>query len=141
MLRYHRIVLFALFFIGWMVMSIQPAAAWTQVTLAWSSNTEPDLAGYRAFSRLEGGDYAYNDPTWEGTDTTCTIDTLEESSVYCFVVRAFDTEGYESADSEEVCTGNIASSPQSPSQKNLNAEIGENENDSSGGCFIDSLSR
>ena len=97
-----------------MVLSIQPAAAWTQVTLAWSPNAEPDIAGYLVFSRLEGEDYAYNVPAWWGIDTTCTLDILDENKRQCFVARAIDTEGYESVDSDEVCYEGIGSSPGSP---------------------------
>jgi hypothetical protein len=134
--KYRCLAVFAFFFIGWMVLSIQPAAAWTQVTLAWSPNAEPDIAGYRVFSRLEGEDYAYDEPAWEGTENTCTLDILDENSDYCFVARAFDTEGYESADSNEVCSGDAASN-----LKSLNQGDSKDENvlHLSYGCFIDSL--
>lgn len=118
-----------------MVLSTQPAAAWTQVTLAWSPNSEPDLAGYRAFSRLEGEDYDYNDPAWEGPETTCTVDILEDSC-HCFVARAVDTEGYESADSNEVC--NCSDPSTNTSSRSLDA-IGLNDVAPSYGCFIQFL--
>ncbi len=77
------------------------------VTLAWDANSEEDLAGYRVFCREDGQSYNYNDPDWEGTDTSCTIDEtiyeLDDSITYYFVVRAFDTSGNESGDSNEVC--------------------------------------
>ena len=74
-----------------------------QVTLEWSPNSEPDLAGYRVFLREEGQSYDYTNPSWEGTETTCTIYNLDETKTYYFVARAFDTEGLESGDSNEVC--------------------------------------
>jgi len=77
------------------------------VTLAWDPNSEEDLAGYRVFCRAEGQSYDYSSPVWEGTDTSCTIDEtiyeLDDSITYYFVVRAFDTSGNESGDSNEVC--------------------------------------
>jgi len=79
------------------------ASAATQVTLEWSPNSEPDLAGYKVFAREEGQTYDYANPSWEGTETTCTIYDLDETKTYYFVARAFDTEGFESGDSNEVC--------------------------------------
>jgi hypothetical protein len=150
--KFHLIASFIFLIIGWVVLPVQPAAAWTQVTLAWSPNTEPDLAGYRTFSRLEGEGYAYDAPAWEGTETTCTLDIWEENSRYCFVVRAFDTEGYESVDSDEVCYEGIGSSnpppddpapddplPDDPAAKSATDDATVYENDMSYGCFIQSL--
>jgi len=75
----------------------------TQVMLEWTSNSEPDLTGYKVFCREEGQSYDYANPSWEGTDNYCTIYDLDETKTYCFVARAYDTEGFESADSDEVC--------------------------------------
>ena len=73
------------------------------VTLAWSENSEEDLDGYRLFCRQEGQGYDYDDPEWEGSETTCTIYNLDDNTTYYFVARAFDTSGNESGDSSEVC--------------------------------------
>jgi PKD repeat protein len=75
----------------------------TQVSLVWDPNTETDVAGYRIFTREQSQSYDYTNPSWEGTDTSCTIYNLDETKTYCFVARAFDTLGNESADSAEVC--------------------------------------
>ncbi|MBW2514080.1 MAG: fibronectin type III domain-containing protein, partial [Deltaproteobacteria bacterium] len=83
--------------------SIPDASAATQASFEWSPNTEPDLAGYRIFCREQNQPYNYANPSWEGTNTTSTIYDLDEGKSYCFVVRAFDTEGYESEDSIEAC--------------------------------------
>lgn len=72
------------------------------VTLQWQANTEPDLAGYRAFYRLADQGYNYAIPAWEGTVTTCQITGLDDTKTYYFVLRAFDAEGYESGNSNEV---------------------------------------
>ena len=74
------------------------------VTLIWDANSEPDLVGYRVFARQEGQSYNYSSPAWEGTATTCTLQGLVDNVVYYFVVRAFDTQDFESADSVEVST-------------------------------------
>jgi len=78
------------------------AIAETSVTLEWSKNAEPDLAGYRIFARADGESYNYVTPAWEGTDTICTIYRLDETKDYYFVARAFDTEEFESGNSNEV---------------------------------------
>ena len=75
----------------------------TDVTLSWDANSEEDLAGYRIFYREAGQSYDYNDPLWEGSETTCTAYNLDDMTTHCFVVRAFDTSGNESGDSNEVC--------------------------------------
>lgn len=72
------------------------------VTLEWTPNSEPDLAGYRAFSREANQGYDYSSPSWEGTETTCKIDGILNDKNYHFVIRALDTEGYESGNSNEV---------------------------------------
>jgi len=75
-----------------------------QLTLSWQPSTDPDVAGYRLFSRQEVQSYDYNHPAWEGAVTTCTYEfDAVVNTTYCFVVRAFDTAGNESADSNEAC--------------------------------------
>jgi hypothetical protein len=74
-----------------------------QITLAWSPNDEPDVAGYRLFCRQESQSYNYGVPIWEGTATTCTIADLDNDTKYCFVVKAFDSSQNESGDSNESC--------------------------------------
>jgi chitodextrinase len=79
------------------------ASASTEVVLEWTPNSESDLAGYKVFSREEGQSYDYTNASWSGTDNYCTIYDLDETKTYCFVARAYDTEGFESGDSDEVC--------------------------------------
>ena len=88
------------------------------VYLEWNANSEPDLAGYRAFYHIEGQDYIYESPAWEGTETACCICDLLEGETYYFVIRAYDTEGFESADSNEVSIyitpGHVNTPPAAP---------------------------
>ena len=87
------------------------------ITLAWDPpHSEQYLAGYRIFHRQQGETYDYNQPAWEGADTTCTIYNLDDDTGHSFVARAYDTAGNESSNSNEV-------SWPPPS-------------DSAGGCFI-----
>ena len=75
----------------------------TQVVLEWTPNSEDDLAGYKVFCREESQSFDYSNPSWKGTENYCTIYNLDETKTYCFVARAYDTEGFESGDSDEVC--------------------------------------
>jgi len=77
------------------------ALAEIQLDFQWEPNSEPDLAGYRVFSRLGGQGYDYGEPVWEGNETTCTISIADEYATHYFVVRAYDIEGFESEDSNE----------------------------------------
>jgi K319L-like, PKD domain len=82
------------------------SAATTQVTLAWDENNEPDLAGYCVYIRQSDEAYNYDSHSWKGSESSCTIYNLIDIVDYCFVVRAFDTVGNESADSNEICITN-----------------------------------
>jgi PKD repeat protein len=94
---------FILLTLNFLFFFILDASATTQVSLEWAPNSEPNLAGYRVFCREQSQSYDYANPSWEGTDTYCTIYDLDETKTYCFVTRAFDIEGFESGNSNEVC--------------------------------------
>ena len=98
-----------------------------EVTLAWDSNSDSNLDGYKIFYRQKGETYNYDHPAWTGnhTETTCTIYGLDDNTTYYFVARAVDVEGNESADSQEVCY--------EPTESDL-PHNGTNGN--GGGCFI-----
>lgn len=72
------------------------------ITLQWTPNKEPDVAGYKVFYREEGQSYNYNDPYWETIEPKCTIYDLDITKTYYFVVRAFDLDGFTSSNSNEV---------------------------------------
>ena len=101
--NYIFIPCFVLFIFSFMFFFIPNTSAATQVTLEWSPNSEPDLAGYTVFAREDGQLYDYTNPSWEGTEATATIYNIDDTKTYYFVARAFDSEGFESGDSNEVC--------------------------------------
>ena len=92
---------FILFFIFLFINFATPVYA-IDITLQWTPNNEPDLAGYRVFYRAESQSYNYENPYWETIDPICTIYDLDETKTYYFVVRAIDVNGMESANSNEV---------------------------------------
>jgi PKD repeat protein len=119
------------FTLTFLFLSVINSSASTQVTLEWAPNSEPDLAGYRVFSREQSQSYDYANPSWEGTDTYCTIYDLDETKTYCFVTRAFDTEGFESGNSNEVCNEPLVLPNQPPI-----ADAGPNQTVSEGQAVL-----
>jgi hypothetical protein len=101
--------------------------AGTQLNFQWDPNPEPDIAGYRVFSRQPGQDYDYDNPVWEGQESYCSIFVDDEDAIYLFVVRAFDEDGFESDDSNEVVY---------PDDSRYLKGSGSS---SEGGCFIGTL--
>ena len=78
------------------------------VTLEWAPNTEPDLVGYKVYTRTNTNDSHtlledipctnltdINDPTYTNTN-------LPDGVFNYFVVTAYDSEGLESEFSNEV---------------------------------------
>jgi hypothetical protein len=82
---------------------VATSASAISVTLEWDANPQPELRGYKIFCRLSTDEtYDYEKPVWAGTDGSCEITGLAAGTDYCFVVRAFDADGNESGDSNEV---------------------------------------
>jgi hypothetical protein len=72
------------------------------ITLQWTPNNEPDVAGYKVYYREQSQSYNYNVPYWETIEPKCTIYDLDVEKTYYFVVRAFDNDGFTSSNSNEV---------------------------------------
>jgi PKD repeat protein len=102
-INYSFLFWFILLTLNFLFFFILNSSAAAQVSLEWNPNSEPDLAGYKVFAREQSQSYDYANPSWEGTDTYCTVYDLDETKTYCFVAKAFDAGGFESEDSEEVC--------------------------------------
>ena len=80
-----------------------------EVTLAWDPNDEPDLAGYIVHVNDAGPGPPYyqldtvsldeielGNPKYTATD-------LKEDLTYCFALTAYDSDGFESDFSNDVC--------------------------------------
>jgi hypothetical protein len=86
------------------------------VTLAWDSNTEPDLAGYKLYYKTgsSGPPYAGtgaaegDSPIEVFNVTQFTVHGLANGVTYYFVVTAYDDENNESGYSNEVSTSETA---------------------------------
>jgi len=109
--RFSPLGLLSLFTFGFLLLGSPQYTYGVDVTLSWAANGEEDLTGYRVFDRQQGQAYDYDNPAWEGTDTTCTIYNLDDDSSYYFVVRAFDTSDNESGDSNEVSYQGVPPDP------------------------------
>ena len=107
-------------------------AAETDLTLAWDPNT-PAPFGYQLFCREAGQNYDYSNPVWEGDNsfTQCTIDQLDDTKIYYFVVRAVNDIGDQSASSNEI---------RFPEEAGAERSLGGGDSGmSSSSCFIQSL--
>ncbi len=71
-----------------------------QLTLAWDSNSEPDVSGYKIYYGEQSQDYAYCVDV--GIATSCVISGLTPGHTYYFTATAYDIHGNESSFSEEL---------------------------------------
>ncbi len=111
------------------------------VTLAWDPNTDSDVVGYRLYARERGETYDYSDHEWQGSAAQCTVTGFDEYESYYFVVRAYDRDGNESGDSNEVYLASQLDDGGSDSSDNALESGGDSKSTGGGGggCFISSL--
>ena len=110
------------------------------IELEWVEITEPNVVGYRVFSRIEDEIYDYDSPIWEGPDTSCLVDIPEDGAAYFFVVRVLDEEGYECIDSNEVSYQCPIEHDRDTGNDTGNHDDGNGNLFSESGCFIECLS-
>jgi hypothetical protein len=70
------------------------------VNLAWSTNTETNIAGYKLYMGTASG--VYGTPTDKGNVTTTSVANLTSGATYYFALTAYNTTGQESAKSAEI---------------------------------------
>jgi hypothetical protein len=85
-----------------MVFGVASSVFAMDITLQWAPINSTDLAGYKVYYRQDGQSYDYSKPYWECTGPECTVYDLDPGKIYYFVVRAFDTDGNTSTNSNEV---------------------------------------
>jgi hypothetical protein len=77
------------------------------IHLAWDSNTEEDLGGYRVHFGTYSGIYDHSIDVGMaasgGNSTTYALMNLIKGQTYCIAVTAYDTSNNESDFSDEVC--------------------------------------
>jgi PKD repeat protein len=97
------IILFAILAV-FLLPSRPETASAASATVTWSRNQEPDIAGYTIHYGKIPGEYPENlkiyDDKTEPAERSYTIDTLDDDTVYYFVLTAFDKSGQESDPSE-----------------------------------------
>ena len=80
-----------------------PSPSTGNVTLRWTANGEPDLAGYKIYVGTVSGTYNYpGSPFVTGKVTSYTVSNLPKGQTYVFAMSAYDSAGNESVLSAEV---------------------------------------
>ena len=73
------------------------------MTLTWTANREPDLAGYKVYIGTASGTYdAPGSAFVTGKVTSYTVSNLPKGQTYFFAITAYDSAGNESQFSAEV---------------------------------------
>jgi hypothetical protein len=103
-----------------------------EVTLAWESTQNPNLAGYKLYYGYAPG--SYDGVLDVGQETTYTLTDLEEGQAYYFALVAYDVHGEESELSKEVAHNGPANDPEEgtdesalPNQDEIDQVESENE--------------
>jgi hypothetical protein len=84
-----------------------------QVALSWDGSNDSDIAAYRVYYGSASG--SYDQQLDVGLATTAIIPNLPDGSTYFFAVTAYNSEGVESAPSNEVSNGGLSTPTPAPS--------------------------
>jgi len=144
----HRFGVLALFFAGLLV-SFEGDAPAADIKLAWSPNSEGDLAGYGIYYRKDAGGPPYDlfgyvalEELPDRDNPTFTVSGLQVGSNYYFAATAYDTAGNESTFSNSACASvgdRIELCNDAGSGSGGGVSIGAGSG-GGGGCFIRILS-
>ena len=91
-----------------------------KITLAWDPSTDPQVIGYRLYYKESfADDPSYNTPPFDSTglfegdspidigkNETITLNLPYDTTVFCFAVTTYNSDGLESDYSNIVCTSN-----------------------------------
>ena len=150
----HRksvIIFLVITFTLYLIPTMLPAANAASVTLAWDSNSEPDLEGYVVYRNTgsPGPPYNYSDTLPEDDlvdplNPKATLTGLQKGKEYYIALTAYSTEGVESAFSNDICVevvNGIAEACRSITSAVASTNSASGGDSSSGGCFISSASQ
>ena len=80
-----------------------PSPSTGNVTLTWTANREPDIAGYKVYVGTASGTYSFPGSAFViGKVTSYTVSNLPMGQTYFFAISAYDSAGNESQLSAEV---------------------------------------
>ncbi|TMQ27487.1 MAG: fibronectin type III domain-containing protein [Nitrospirae bacterium] len=80
-----------------------PSPSQGSVTLTWTANREPDIAGYKVYVGTASGTYSFPGSAFViGKVTSYTVSNLPMGQTYFFAISAYDSAGNESLLSAEV---------------------------------------
>ena len=88
--------------LGVSISSVGAQPPWT-VRLAWTANTETDLAGYHLFHTSVQGVYDLQNPVDTPEASDVEAQTIVGDGFHCWVLTAFDFSNNESGISNEAC--------------------------------------
>lgn len=77
----------------------------TNITFAWDQISVPDLAGFHLYQREDDEVYDYTTPALIVADPNvrlCTLNSVPDGRNFSWILRAYDKDGLESNDSNEV---------------------------------------
>ena len=105
-----RVAAHGSFFIGTLALCLSSSAfAASSVTLAWDPSSGTNIAGYKLY--YGGSSGTYTNTLTIGNSTNATVSNLVSGATYYFAATAVDTNGLESAYSNEVGYTNVVSAP------------------------------
>ena len=143
--HYFRFILFLLIPCTlYLIPATLPSADAAQVTIAWDSNSEPDLEGYVIYRNAEspGPPYGYSftlpeDDLTDPLHPMVTLTGLNEDQENHIALTAYDTDGLESSFSNAVCVEVVGGSVGvCANSSNPGSSSSGGGGGSSGACFI-----
>ena len=152
-IRFHRGVMGCAAVLVLFILCILPlpVAHAATVTLAWNSNSEPDLEGYVVYWNEDyaGPPYDYSDTLPEDDlddplHPKVKLTGLKKDSTYHIALTAYDTEGNESDFSREICVQvvndiiELCSQSVGPVTGSSSSSGGSGGGGGGGACFISS---
>jgi hypothetical protein len=102
-----------------------------EVTVAWDSNPEPEVAGYKIYYGTHSG--SYTSSVDAGNTTNILLSGLQDGATYFFAAVAYDASNNESGYSNEITYAVPAAASPPPASPPV---VGEASSGGGGACFI-----